>query len=202
MGLAKGSRKRSDGFTLLELMMVVTLLGAFATLAGTSVGSFMADARQQNATYAVLKMARQAHDLARRSGKAHLLAFSQAQGNGHGAFNLFGGLSGSCLKSLWPAEADASYDLTAANPGPAEPRAADNNRHVIAASATRGEEPFEQLSLCIEPTGRSYTQVAGEGMALQTELVSLQVSRRYDGRLTGVTRNVVFEPGGTARVQR
>ena len=196
------SARRQAGFTLLELMMVVTLLGAFATLAGTSVGSFMADARQQNATYAVLKVARQAHDLAGRSGKAHLLTFRQADGNGLGVFQVFSGMGSRCLKTLWAPAAQTRYDLTAANPGPAVPRRADLGRHVIAASGQLAAQAVEDITLCFEPSGRTFSQVAGEAMRVQTELVSFQVERSYDGRLTGVTRNVVFEPGGGARVQR
>ena len=182
------------GYTLLELMIVVGLLGAMSLITAASVSSWRGDARQQNAAYSILRLTQQAQGLATRSGHSHMLRLS-AGDNGRGLLTLLGGMNYSCLKTPWTLATEVGrYNMDSAVPG-------GSSRELKLTAEVNGAN-VDTLDLCVEPSGRTFAGPTG-AMAVASGLTVLSVTGyNNSGVVTGTVRRVIFEPGGRARMQR
>lgn len=186
--------KHSAGYTLLELMIVVALLGAMTLITAASVGSWRSDARQQNAAYSVLRLAERAQGLATRSGHAHLLRLT-AGANSRGLLTLLGGMNYSCLKTPWALASEIDrYDMDVAVPL--------GSSRELTLTAEVNNTNLPAMDLCIEPSGRTFAGPTG-AIAVATGLSVLSITGvNSGGSVVGTPRRVIFEPGGRARMQR
>ena len=92
-------RPSRAGFSLLELMIVVVIVGISATMVGPGLIRSMAINRTNRFQYDVARVLRRARTDAIGSGRAHLLVMTPV---GAGAtLQLFRGDSSSCARSQW-----------------------------------------------------------------------------------------------------
>src|SRR5689334_6891470 len=75
LGRRRGERRRALGFTLLELLIVVIMIGVIVTLAIPSIATQMRDRRMNQAAHQVSLVYRQARALAMGRGSAVLVHF-------------------------------------------------------------------------------------------------------------------------------
>lgn len=200
-GAAMTRKGRHAGYTLLELMVVIAIMGMMAMMVGPALGSWRNDTRHQDAAYGVLKMFEQAQNAAVSSGDAQVLRLS-AGTNGHGLLEILPGMNHSCLKTPWlliPAPgADpnvARFDVDWMNPAGAS--------RTLTLTLDIGGGDSSTGVLCLEPSGRSYTGAVVTAMTPQTDLAIFRITGTdSSGNVSGATRMVLGEPGGRARIQR
>lgn len=122
-GLSEVSRRKalSKGFTLIELMITVSIIAVMAAMALPGIITAMADGRASDATMDVIRIGRRARSEATASGVAHVLVYNQYEpasglgGAGHtvGRLRLYRGTIpagvnlnlnlGTCNPDRWPA---------------------------------------------------------------------------------------------------
>jgi prepilin-type N-terminal cleavage/methylation domain-containing protein len=210
--------RHSAGFSLIELMVVLVVMGLMAAAAAPSIGLIQADNRQVSATMDLVRFSRRARALTRSTGVAHLLRFQAASSNGLGQMGLFAGMTARCQQTPWnlaftapvnsPLLAFENFDMAFYNrtaPGVA-PRDNDSGRHVIhlrAAQPPTLTTDIAALQLCYQPDGDSYFLASANAGALVRQIVPLQftISRLLNGAASGVDRIVVFPVGGNARMR-
>jgi prepilin-type N-terminal cleavage/methylation domain-containing protein len=154
----RGSRRRG-GFTIVELMVAVVIIGLMAMAAAPTFSTTLADNRQRSAIVDFLRLANKARALALASGSAHLLRIRGAN-NQVGTAALYAGLNGRCSQTPWETVAFVtlnghgpieSFDMAAYNPTGAG--------HVISARAYRDDTPLDELWICYQPNGETWSRV-------------------------------------------
>jgi prepilin-type N-terminal cleavage/methylation domain-containing protein len=217
-----GMAKRQAGFTLIEMMIVITVMGTMAALLAPGIGEYIADARATAASEGLVRVSRHVRARAQETGLAHLLIFGNtkdaAGAYGLGRMLVYEGMNNHCRQTPWgqataangaanghaPVEAldlgDTSYNPRLG--GTANPTVDDLGRHVVGLSAADGLAAY---TFCFEPSGAIWlgtpdaTPTSGFKFARQVRPVTFSVRRTLNGTARGVTRNVVFQPGGIAR---
>jgi prepilin-type N-terminal cleavage/methylation domain-containing protein len=212
--------QRRAAFTLLELMIVITVMGTMAALMAPGIGEFLADTRASSVSEELVRLSRHVRARAQQTGLAHLIVFG-GTGNdsgGLGRINVWEGMNNHCRQTPWQqaltgTEANGfapvdGVDLghSAYNPvsSGSSPRAGDSNRQVIVLSVRGTPGAPDSGILCYEPSGLSMlgvsaTNDAGFAFTLQTTPVTFTVTRTVSGELRGAVREVVFPAGGSAR---
>ncbi|NUP05090.1 MAG: prepilin-type N-terminal cleavage/methylation domain-containing protein [Polyangiaceae bacterium] len=98
------SRRRSlPGFTLIEMMVVVTIIAMMAALAGPSVIRIIQDRRSQKDALELVNMLQDAHTRAFGRGSAVLVTYTQAPANGVSSIRF--------TESMQPIDAGGTLDL-------------------------------------------------------------------------------------------
>jgi prepilin-type N-terminal cleavage/methylation domain-containing protein len=211
---------RTDGFTLLELMIVITIMGSMAALLAPGLGEFLADARASSAAEDLVRLSRHVRARTQESGLAHLLVFSATSNDsrGLGLITVYEGMNNHCRQTPWAqaingtvADGHApveSLDMRKGSYNPAAtgviPSSDDQNRPVIILSVTGSVSAPTGAVLCFEPGGRTLEGVGdaslgGFAFTTQTTAISFYVKRTSNGEQHGATREVVFPAGGSAR---
>lgn len=210
--------RRQHGFTLLELMIVITVMGTMAALIAPGIGEFLADARASNAAEDLVRLSRHLRARAQQSGLAHLLVFgkSSTDAGGMGRIRVYEGMNNHCRQTPWPealaenvATGHAAVDSISMlsynqRSGTTVATADDSNRQVIAMTVTGSLAAPDAAVLCIEPTGASYegtsaSLAAGFTFTRQVRPIRFTITRKVNGELRGPARDVLFPPGGIAR---
>lgn len=214
-------RRSQAGFTLLELMIVVTVMGTMAALLAPGIGEFMADARAAGAAEDLVRISRHVRARAQESGLAHLLEFraGTTDSGGLGVLRLWEGMNNRCRLTPWPQTINGTIQnghtwveqldlgLSQYNQpvGGSAPTFDDSGRQVISMRAGGSITTPEYAALCFEPSGATWQGVsntsspAGYVFTRQTQPATFTILRRVDGVTRGAPRTIVFQPGGIAR---
>lgn len=220
-------RRSTDGYTLLELMIVVLIMGAMAALVAPGLGEFMADARASGAAEELVRLNRVIRARVNQTGLAHLMVFTAtndaAGSQGLGRIRVYEGMNNHCSQTPWmqtingtiddghrPVEGvdmgDPAYNLSSTS---SAPTASDTGRQVISIQASTAAA---SAILCFEPGGNTF-RGANDGTAPaigynftpqttpETFTVIRSASRGGVMEPRGVNREVIFPAGGNGRMR-
>ncbi len=197
------------GFTLTELLIVVSLIAGSAALVAPAIGAAMSERRASQAQFDVLRVARRARSEALALGRAHLLRFTTTSSPGdHGWLRLYRGSSSSCAGTNW--------GLVTAETGCVAPDCIDDvnlGDSDYRVSAThfvhmRGSPDNALIDFCYTSSGAMWHRVsAAAAFSDQNNtngvaggyLFSIQSKR--GSSFQGVQRWVVFPLGGAPRTR-
>lgn len=219
--------RSTEGYTLLEMSIVVLIMGAMAAMIAPGLGEIMADSRASAATEDLLRLNRVIRARVNQTGLAHLMMFQAsadaAGSNGLGRIRVWEGMNNHCSQTPWLQAingtalngqmvidsldmADTAYNLPT---GSSPPSSTDTSRQVIriAASTTAA-----LAILCFEPGGNTFRGVvAGNApdigfnftpqTAPETFSVIRYINRSGGPEQRGVNRDVVFPAGGNGRMR-
>jgi prepilin-type N-terminal cleavage/methylation domain-containing protein len=215
-------RRSQAGFTLLELMVVVTVMGTMAAMLAPGIGEFMADARCAGAAEDLVRISRHVRARSQESGLAHLVEMraGTADSGGLGVLRVWEGMNNRCRLTPWLQTVNGSVnsghgwveelDLGSSHynqpPGGGRaPTIDDGDRQVISMRAGGSITTPEYAAICIEPSGATWqgvsTTASGTGYAFtrQTQAATFTFTRSVNGVTRGALRTIVFQPGGIAR---
>jgi prepilin-type N-terminal cleavage/methylation domain-containing protein len=208
----KARRAPEAGFTLLELLVVVSIIAVTAALATPAIMSALNDRRANEAALDMVRLARRGRSEAAGYGRAYMVRFNNGsngsavlwRGNNNGCnTNDWGTIIGSgcednamCVDAL---ELDSSHFQTSSS-------------QVVMTAPTLGAT----VDVCYEPTGRMLwrTSTTSRFTALNSagagdDATNLGGGVRFafapqktDGTADGVTRRVVLPLGGDPRTVR
>ena len=196
------------GFTLLELMVVVIIIGVLAALGIPSIATQLRDRRTNQAAHEVALLYRQARSLAMGRGAAVLVRFD---GSANGRVEVREAMNGdadltrcltlpatSCSAGNWDAASPrnrlvASFDVNASGP---------YEKVKLAFFQADGTSAGSAVDVCFSPLGRPYRRVAFNGaFTTMVDVPYLQVNRvDASNQPEGITRTVLVLPNGTSRL--
>jgi prepilin-type N-terminal cleavage/methylation domain-containing protein len=207
-----------NGFTLLELMIVITIMGTMAALMAPGIGEFMADARASSASEDLIRLSRHVRSRAQETGLAHLLVFSGDTNvsGGLGLILVYEGMNNHCRQTPWGQATGGTtltghyvidrLDLASYNPvaSGSNPTKDDTGRPVIQLSVRGSSGAPTSAVICFEPGGALFEGVGDSSAAAfsfttQTNPITFTITRSVSGQQRGLVREVVFPAGGPAR---
>lgn len=155
-----GLSPRQHGFTLVELMAVVTIIAVMVGLAGPAMRNSLGDARARDLKGQIINLFNGARARAMGSGRAQLVRFTLADNNGQGGLIAYEGNNSSCNGSNWAgvvAEGCSSAGFCTAQ---VDPRARQVAGDVLQLGLTTTGDPgsFGETiaDICYEPDGTTY----------------------------------------------
>jgi prepilin-type N-terminal cleavage/methylation domain-containing protein len=212
--------RSSAGFTLLELMLVVTIMGTMAALMAPGVGEYLADTRASAATEDLVRLSRHVRARVQETGLAHLMVYdgSNAVSGGLGLVRVYEGMNNHCRQTPWPdaiggSIADGHTAVDTVDLGSSAynssttgsyPSRSDSNRAVIVLSVAGSQGAPTLAIICYEPGGTTLEGVgdgsnAGFAFTNQNTPITFSIARTVSGEARGTVREVVFPGGGNAR---
>ncbi|MCB2020349.1 MAG: prepilin-type N-terminal cleavage/methylation domain-containing protein [Burkholderiaceae bacterium] len=208
----RGTRRAQAGFTLLELVVVVAIVGVVAGLAAPQIGDALADNKAARLQLDVVRLARQARARSAGQGRAHVLYFIPTPNNGLGQMEIWQGVSNRCNGTDWGAlGVGGAPGACAANAfcwdaiNPLQYGSGSNTYRI-------GSVPAGPLQICFEPDGRTLHRGTSAQVWSATNLspsganiagaFTFNVTRLVAGSPHGVARRVLLPLGGDPRVIR
>lgn len=188
-------RRHSRGFTLIELMAVVVIIGVSAAVAAPSVLGQMKDRRARDAAQQIANLYTVARARAMGRGAAVLVRYTSATG-----FVVEESIEGTARGADSCADAPGLGCLTTTWNTPAQRRVVSSlnvsSIITIKAFAPGGSTALTAANVCFSPGGRSFADYTG---ALPTAAMAGTPTFTVQ-RDAGLTRRVVLLPNGTARL--
>jgi prepilin-type N-terminal cleavage/methylation domain-containing protein len=207
------SRNVAAGFSMIELLISLTIIGIMSAAIAPSIGEMVADNRQASAAIDIVRIARKARALTISSGNAHLLRYQVGPG-GLGMIELFSGMNNKCLQTPWAQAFTApvgsrlraleTIDMAYYNPKTGSaPTVDDTGRQVVWVTGFVNAAAVNQVQICYQPDGDVYTAVPPATLARQQSASPLlfRVFRAVNGSSRGTVREIVFPAGGNARAR-
>ena len=198
-------RSSLDGFTLLEAMVMVAIVGISAALAAPAMMNAIANRRAGEGVHAVVRIGARARSEAIGYGRAHVLTFSDSStGAGDmGTLELWRGTFDRCSANNW---ASIITSTCAGNRDCVDSLDMGTYTHPTNSAELRLMPAGTGGSLCFQPNGDVYFAAAG-GLWSTTppagsDAMEFRVRRINHGSPAGVDRFVVFPFGGTPRIRR
>jgi prepilin-type N-terminal cleavage/methylation domain-containing protein len=190
--------RRNAGFTLIEAMIVVAIIGISAALAAPALGTAIADRRAGEATHSLVRVGARARSEAMVLGRAHVLAF-ETEGNGR--VSLWRGRSNLCNQNDWPSIIAGACNDSIHCLETLDMASYDHGHHqvrmrIVAAPAFMCFQPDGDVLFSDGPTDRF------NPLASAAEGVRFTIERLAGGSVDGVRREVVFPIGGSPRIVR
>jgi type II secretion system protein H len=201
---ARRCRASSAGFTLLEMMVVVIMVGVLVTLAVPAISTQMRDRRTNQAAHEIAMLYRTARALAMGRGSAVMVHYD-ATGAGRlemrEAQNVTMG-SGGCETRLPATSCNADWDAASTRNRLVtsfDPASASFYSNVkLAFFQASGVAVAGIADICFTPLGRPYRRLVAAGtFDLMNEVPYLTVVP-VDG--AGITRTVLVVPTGASRL--
>jgi prepilin-type N-terminal cleavage/methylation domain-containing protein len=215
--------RRQDGFTLVELMIVITIMGSMAAMIAPGIGEFLADARAASAAEALVRLTRHMQARTQQAGLAHLIVFGSTNndGGGLGVIRVYEGMNNHCRQTPWsqtitgrdedghaPVEvldlSTGEYNPTRSGSAPAVD---DRDRQVVSLRVSGAVGAPDAAVICLEPSGAVWEGAASSALGagylftrpLTTKAIVFTVSRKLNGAVRGRDRTVFLSTNGIAR---
>ena len=203
------ARSKSAGFSLMELMVVVTIIAVVVAIAAPSISAALAERRTARVSYDVVRAVRVARTSALAYGRAHLLRFTADGDDGLGTLEVYRGINTSCNAQItsWATivgEGCAGNAMCLSRLSPAD----QGTRQVrITVDREEGAAALNTLDLCYEPNGITRWRAAtGDTVRFLDTAPGggfvLIVQRFDEDGDVGVARRVLLPLGTDARIQR
>ena len=196
--MSRSPRSTNDGFTLLELMMVITVISILVGIAGPGLARGFADIRARGVITDVMNEFNFSQSRARGYGRAQLLRFTGAN---EGTVEHFDGNTNSCVASDWGNISGSTCDRADArclNVIAAGDRSGTETWSLeISTSATSGWDASANVEVCYDSRGTMHWRPGGTP-TWSTSLVGGGI-RFQLVRPQSVSRVVVVPLGGAAR---
>lgn len=200
MPLRNAVSKRTEGFTLIELMIVVVIIAVVAALALPSIATGLRDRAANQAALDLVRLARRARAEAAGYGRAHMLHFDAAT---DGSAELYRGFVGRCALNNWAAVTAGGCDD---NTMCIDSLVMNRDHRSLSTINMALSDGTNWLELCFETSGVVRHRTTPGGTFTDANVVNggfQFLFQRYnaDGNL-GVARRVLVPLGGTARILR
>lgn len=187
-------RRRTEAYTLIEMMIVVVIIGIFAGLAGPRIFRQLAERRVNEIQLGVVRHFREARAAAVGYGHAYRVVFSST---GQGSLTLERGRTNRCNSN-----AETDFVLVKTFRPESEQRAG-------APVAITLENPdLDGVELCFQPTGVTYWRTGTARFTDRSVVGGTSITGGFvfaiaeTGDTGGVVRRAVLPLGSDARVLR
>lgn len=203
-------RASRSGFSLIESMVVVAIVGIMAAMVLPAMTDMMANTRQSSAAQELMLLAQRARSEAMLGGKyAYSIVFQANAGGGDGAMAIITGVTAYCNRGTG---VNFGNDAVTGILLPTGWQRAGGfvlmNRFAFGSHRIFGVADFPDgstttfLRICYTPGGESHVSNAALNQPVeQGQTAIIRINRSVNGLVRGVDRQVIFPPGGTARTR-